>query len=104
MAGMVFVSDDSRWGVDSWAFSWAVETLAEHVTVAPLAARLREIEEHHLGSLALADFPPDQRADLVAQIRRLPQIADETLGQSDSRDSFIAKIQDLADLVAAAEA
>ncbi|UZN03863.1 hypothetical protein [Cellulomonas sp. S1-8] len=104
MAGGVFVSEESYWGVNSWVFSWAVETLAERVASVPLAEQLREIEEHHLGSFALAQFPPEQRSELVAQIRLLPQVAEDTLDESEGRPHVIAWLQELADMVTAAEA
>lgn len=98
------MSDDGSWAVDSWTFYWTVETLVARVGSPVLAERLREIDDHHLGSFALDDFPPDQRADLVAQILLLPQVADETLPASDGRETFIATVQELADMVAAEEA
>lgn len=104
MAGTVLVSEGRAWAVSSWAFYWAVETLAEMVGSAPLAATLRSVEEHHLGCLDLADLPPEQRADVVAQIARLPQVAEETLAPSEARAGFVATVRELADLVASWQA
>lgn len=102
MAGMVFVSETSDWSASSWAFSWVVDTLADRVASAELAQRLREISGFNLASFGLADFPPDQRAELVTQIQALPRVADETLPESSERAGFIAHVRELADAVAAA--
>lgn len=100
MAGMVFVSETSDWGVSSSVFYWAVEALADAVASPELATRLREVSEFNLGSFALSDFPAEQQAELRSAIADLPRVADRTLPASDERDVVIAQVQELADLVA----
>ena len=103
MAGVVFVSDEHAWAVDSWTFGWAITTLAGMVVTPALADRLREVDEQHLGSIALADLRADERADLAAQVARLPHVAASTLPPSDGRDAVVASVTHLAELVAAAD-
>lgn len=100
MAGMVFVSQDRYWGTSSSVFYWVVDALAERVTDRGVAQRLREVSEFNLGSFRLADFTPDERADLVTAILAIPQVARDTLPDSAGREAFIAQVQELADLVA----
>lgn len=97
---MVFVSETSDWGVSSSVFYWVVEALADAVPSPELASRLREVSEDNLGSFGLADFPPDQQAELRAAIAELPGVADRTLPASDERDAVLGQIRELADLVA----
>ncbi len=99
MAGMIFVTNDREWGTSSSVFYWVVDSLAERVDDPGLAQRLREVSQFNLGAFGLADFPAEQRNELVARIVELPAVARETLPRSSEREAFINEVQALADLV-----
>lgn len=99
MGGVIFLPDGRDWSVSSSVFAWVVETLADRAQDPGLAGHLRTIADHNLGSLALEDVPPWQRAELGALIRQLPWIARAALPVTSSRDTVVAQISELADLV-----
>jgi|SRR3954471_8412911 hypothetical protein len=100
MAGLVLAPDGRHWGVSSSVFYWTVDALAARVQTPDLAARLREISQHNLGSLNVGSLPDDQQHDLTIAVRDLPNIARAELPASPEREAVIAQIDGLAALLA----
>lgn len=99
MGGMIFLPDGRDWAVSSSVFAWVVEALADRAQDPALAQHLRTIADHNLGSLALHDLPPAQRAELVTLVRSLPRVARAELPVTSARDVVVAQIAELAELV-----
>lgn len=99
MGGMIFLPDGRDWSASSSVFAWVVDALADRAQDPGLAAHLRTISEHNLGSLALHDLPPWQRAEVAALVRELPRVARASLPVTSARDGVVAQISELASLV-----
>lgn len=94
--GIRFRHDERFWTTRSGIFYWIVEELAEEVSDPELAAGLREISEHNLGSLDLSEgYRPDQLEELRAAIARLPQIGEARLPETDGKAGVLAQLREL---------
>lgn len=90
MAGTIFTLKGELWSVNSNEFYYAIDTIAGEVTLPALAAKLREIDDEHLGMLDLRDFSVSEREQMLTVIctslvstaqRELPTAAPERIAR-----------------------
>src|SRR5262245_55291911 len=65
MAGTIFVSEGNLWSVSSSAFNWVGEFLARNVDNDETRSHLLEFIDNNLGTIALDEFPADERRKLL---------------------------------------
>lgn len=100
MIGGIRVRAGERWSTSLGVFSWIIDQLAEEVSDEELAAELREISEHDLGTLDLGRvYPSHRREELCSVIARLPQIAEVELPDTDGKSGVLLPLHELVDRV-----
>jgi hypothetical protein len=64
-----------------------------------LQAKLREVSDNHLGSLARGDLAAPQQQKLDRLLARLPELGRERLPETEGKEAFVGVLQELADMV-----
>lgn len=106
MAGTIAITADDRWSVGSPAFYWVLDELIERVTDGDAAEQLREIRDMNLGWVAVPDFTPAQRAEILRVLgHEIVPYTERTLApDAPGRASRLAVVGELAAMARAAGA
>jgi len=98
VAATIALAPDVLWSTKGSAFYWVVGYLATRLPTPEAKRRLREIDDNNLGWLALADFPPQVRDQMLRKIWfDLLADAQRRLPDPPHREEFVNLLRDLVD-------
>ena len=101
MAGTIEVRPGIFWHSSSQLFYFVLQCMTAEVEDAQLVERLREIDQHNLGSLSLPDLPGPQKAEVEKVIReRLIDRAELDLPETERKPEIVDYIRGLVDALA----
>jgi hypothetical protein len=103
MAGAVFVTQDLIWTASSSGLHWVGEFLFDHLEDPQAREYVREILDNNIGSLALDDFSPTARHQVLNLLRdELVDDARERLSPDPiRRQNYLEALQELEEMARA---
>ena len=98
MSGFMIVDKGVNWSASGGVFDWTLEFLGSKVSDAETVEYLADVKDN-VQMLALPDFPPPVRNELVAIIRNdLVAAAERDLPEGEAKPFALAALQELVDL------